>query len=32
MARVYQGDRVFLSTLILPLERMTYRVLRGHTD
>jgi K+-transporting ATPase ATPase A chain len=28
MARVYQGERVFLSPVIGPVERLTYRILR----
>ena len=28
MARVYTGRRVFLSSVLVPVERLTYRVLR----
>ena len=28
MARVYTGQRVFLSPVLAPVERLTYRVLR----
>src|SRR5690349_18805748 len=31
MARVFSGDRVFLSPVVGPLERLTYRVLRVDT-
>ncbi len=32
MARVFQGDRVFLSPIFGPIERFTYRVLRVRPD
>ena len=32
MARVYQGERVFLSRLISPVERFLYRILRIHPE
>ncbi len=32
MARVYQGERVFLSPVIGPIERFIYRILRLHPD
>jgi K+-transporting ATPase ATPase A chain len=32
MARVYQGERVFLSRIILPVEHFLYRVLGIRTD
>ena len=32
MARVYQGERTFLSPVIAPLERLTYRLTGIHPD
>jgi K+-transporting ATPase ATPase A chain len=32
MARVFQGERVFLTRFLGPVERLSYRVLRVHPD